>query len=66
MKTYFFTKTEIPDLDILEEGILISLMENKNYLYLRWDEADRLLKVNYDIELSESDKTILDSIAENI
>ena len=42
-----------------------SEMENKSLEYCTWHEKEGLLKCVFNTALSESDKTILDTIVEN-
>lgn len=50
-------------LEITESG---STMENKSIEWCRWDEDPSTLQINFENELSSSDKTKLDLIIEGI
>lgn len=64
MKYYYENKTSPPDLDQLESYIAGSEMEDKSIIWSRWDENITQITLNFENELSGSDKTILDGIVE--
>jgi hypothetical protein len=63
--TYFYTKTNPPNLDILETVILASMIAN-TYNHFRWDETDKQLKVYLNRELNLEEKIILDEMVSSI
>lgn len=55
-------KTTAPDLDQIHTDVAASTMTNKNIQYCSWDEGTTLLDIFYDVEVTGSDKTKLDTI----
>lgn len=51
-----------PNFDNLKTTIVNSAMLEKSLLYLLWDEDLQIIRVVFTNVLSESDKTVLDSI----
>jgi hypothetical protein len=62
---YYYTKTNAPDLDILELKILDSELSNI-YESFRWDSDDNKLKVTLNKELNGLEKNILDKILNSV
>jgi hypothetical protein len=71
MNCYEYTKIN-PNLDQLEVNIKSSEMINKSLFYIRWDVLDEnknepnSLKIYFENELIESDKTVLDTIVSSL
>jgi hypothetical protein len=49
-------------LDYIHEQVLLSLMEDKNIDFCRWDEDEGDLEIHWTTELSEADHCILTQI----
>lgn len=56
-----YLKQTIPDLDFLTEKINLNII-NKVLLYLIWCENSKILKINFQTELTLEEKISLDSI----
>jgi len=54
-----------PDFVQIKLDIDNSAMTDKNVIGFRWDEDTEILKIEWNEELSEGDKTILDNIISN-
>lgn len=62
--TYTYTKATQPDIDWIHLKIPNSSMSNKNIQSCGWNSGTQNLDIEWDVELSSGDKTILDSIVD--
>lgn len=56
---YEYIVNNIPDLDVITNNIKNSSMQNKEIVYMTWEEKTNILKLMFNNELTISDKNIL-------
>lgn len=66
MLYYYNGKTVSPDLGQLESDIASSAMSDKSIVWSRWDEDESKITLDFENELSPTDKAILDGLVEGV
>jgi hypothetical protein len=61
---YIYTKSSTINLDLLQDNIINSNMENKTLIWCRWDEEIEQLRISFFMNLTPLDKEKLDGIVQ--